>query len=69
MLDSTLFIAYVKDSPDRIGIAHIDHYSSKEGIDVYKGHSYELISTYECTDSVNTHTAMALMYLYMHDKQ
>ena len=68
-LDSLLFTAYVKDAAGRIGIEQIDHYSSEEGIAVYKDHAYELISTYECTDSVNTHTAMAVMYLYLHDKQ
>ena len=68
-LDSSLFIAHVKDAAGRIGIEHIDHYSSEEGIAVYEDHEYELISTYLCTDSVNTHTAMAVMYLYLHDKQ
>jgi len=67
--DSTLFIAQVKGVTDRIGIEDISHYSSKEGIAVYKDHSYELISTYECTDSINIHTAMATMFLYMHDKE
>jgi len=36
---------------------------------VYKKHKYELISTYECTDTSDIHTAMATMFLYLHDKK
>ena len=68
-LDTSLFTANVRAASGRIGIEHIDHYSDAEGIAVYKDHTYELISTYECTDSINAHTAMATMFLYMHDKK
>ena len=66
--DSSLFTAHIQNSKEVIGIEHIDHYSSEEGFAVFKDHQYEIVSTYECTDSINVHTAMAVMFLYFRDK-
>jgi len=68
-LDTSLYIAHVENHDDKIGIKRIDSYSSEAGIPVYKKHTYELISTYECTDTSDIHTAMATMFLYLHDKK
>lgn len=65
--DKLLYEAeFTKDSLN-FGFKEIDFYSSKEGIKVYPDHQYELISAYNCTDSLNEHSAMAVMYLYLKD--
>jgi hypothetical protein len=51
-----------------IGFKSIEYYKSVEGIPVFKDHSYELISTYNCLDTTDRHTAMAVMYLYLEDR-
>jgi len=56
--------SFQKDSMN-FGFKEIDYFSSKEGIPVYADHQYELVSAYDCTDSLNEHTAMAVMYLYL----
>lgn len=58
--------SFTKDSLG-FGFKNIDYYSSKEGIPVFTDHQYELVSAYNCTDSLNEHTAMAVMYLYLED--
>ena len=53
--------------PDRIGLAHVDSFSSVEGIPIYKDHEYELVSVYNnITDQ--DQDSMAVMNLYMLDK-
>lgn len=68
-LDTSLYVAYIENHDVKIGIKGIDSYSSVEGIQVYQKHQYELISIYECTDSSDVHTAMATMFLYLHDRE
>lgn len=57
---------FTKDSL-HFGFHEIDYYSDSEGIQVYANHQYELVSAYNCTDSLNEHTAMAVMYLYLEE--
>lgn len=63
-----LYESSLKPLDSLIGFKSIAYYKSVEGIPVYKDHSYELISTYNCSDTSETHTAMAVMYLYMEDR-
>ena len=63
----TLHTIYAKNHSDRIGLQEIGHYSSAEGIPVFKGHTYHLISTYVGTESLDRHTAMATLFLFLHD--
>jgi hypothetical protein len=44
----------------------VDHLVSAEGIRLYKGHEYELVSVYENT-SVENQDSMAVMYMYLLD--
>ncbi len=62
----TLFKSRARSFPDRIGLAHVDYYSSQEGIPVYKDHEYEIISVYNNT-TAEDQDSMAVMYLL--DKQ
>jgi len=66
-LDSTLFKAKAYNYQNKIGLKSIDYYSSKEGINLYSNHQYHLISSYNCLDTNNIHTAMATMVLYLSD--
>jgi len=52
---------------EKLGIKHVDNYSSREGIAVYKDHEYELVSVYNNTSGVDQ-DAMAVMYIYLLDK-
>jgi len=67
-IDSLLYAGEIKSKVDGFGFDSISYYSSKEGIPVYQDHRYELKSTYNCTDSTEKHTAMAVMYLYLADQ-
>ena len=62
----TVFLAKATPTDDGHGLAHIDHYSSREGIQVYADHQYELISKYNNTTDVDS-TAMAFMFCYVED--
>lgn len=64
----TVYRATTRQFPDKIGLAHVDSYSSAEGIPVYKDHEYELISVYNNT-SGKDQDSMAVMLLYMFDKE
>ena len=64
----TVFKSEVKGFHDRIGVERVEHFSSEEGIPVYKGHEYELISVYNNTTS-REQDSMAVMFLYLLDKE
>lgn len=66
--DSLLYSAELKPKSDGFGFDTIGYYKSTEGIPVYLDHQYELVSVYNCTDSVEEHTAMAVMYLYLSEE-
>lgn len=61
-----VYEAQVTPTRDRIGIERIDHYSSAEGLPLYKDHQYELVSVYDNTSDKDV-DSMAVMYLYMRD--
>lgn len=63
----TVFKALTKQTPGKVGLAHIDHYESTTGMPLYKDHEYELVSVYNNTDTID-HDSMAVMYLYLDDK-
>jgi hypothetical protein len=63
---TTVFRSGTRPFPDRIGLAHVDSYSSVEGIPIYQDHEYELVSVYQnITD--RDQDSMAVMNLYMLD--
>ncbi len=64
----TVFKSIVRSTPGRIGIAHVDYFSSVEGVMMYDDHEYELISVYNNTTK-EPQDSMAVMYLYFLDKK
>lgn len=66
--DKTVFKSRVKAPADKIGIERVEYYSSVEGLPLFKDHEYEIISVYNNTSSEDQ-DSMAVMYLYMLDKE
>ncbi|MDP7039545.1 MAG: hypothetical protein QGI45_10340 [Myxococcota bacterium] len=66
--NKSVYTSYVRNSTDKVGLDHVDFYSSVEGLRVYRDHQYELISTYHNTSDIE-HDSMAVMFLYLHDKE
>jgi hypothetical protein len=62
----TLFKSLVRNYEDQIGLAHVDHLSSDEGVPVFADHEYEIVSTYNNT-SGEDQDSMAVMYVYLLD--
>ena len=62
----TLFQSQAQNFEDRIGLAHVDSFSSVEGIPVDADHEYEIVSVYNNT-SQEEQDSMAVMYLYLRD--
>lgn len=63
-----VYEAKTKQAERGVGLAHVDFFSSAEGVPVYKDHEYELISVYENTSDV-PQDSMAVMNLYLADKE
>ena len=64
----TLFKSKVRNSEDKIGLDHVDYYSSQKGIPIYKDHQYQMTSVYNNTTDTDQ-DSMATMYIYMLDKE
>lgn len=65
--DVSLFKARARNYDDRVGLAEVDYYSSREGFEVHNDHEYELIAVYD-NPTDEPVDAMALVYLYFLDK-
>ena len=63
-----MFRAEATTYSDRRAVEHITHYSSTTGKPIAKDHQYELILVYNNTTAEDI-DAMAIMYLYLHDKR
>jgi hypothetical protein len=66
--NSSVYKSLATPPPSGIGLAHVESFSSEEGIPIYKDHEYELVSVYDNTTS-ETQDSMAIMFLYMLDEQ
>ncbi|MCB1035591.1 MAG: hypothetical protein KDD47_17345 [Acidobacteria bacterium] len=64
----TVFKSRVRPAEKGIGIEHVEHFSSREGIPLYRSHDYELVSVYDNT-SGEDQDSMAVMYMYLLDKR
>lgn len=64
----TVFKSKVRPVKGRIGIDHVDYYSSEEGLLIHDDHEYELISVYDNTTE-EPQDSMAVMYMYFLDKK
>lgn len=63
----SIFKAVNENYDGKIGLSKLDHFSSKEGLQLYKDHKYELVSTY-FNPTRDVHTAMATMFMYIDQK-
>ena len=64
---TSVYKATTKQTEGAIGLAHVDYYTSVEGLPIYKDHEYELVSIYDNTTS-EEQDSMAVMNMYMLDK-
>ncbi len=63
-----VYKAYTRQAKQGLGLAHVDFYSSQEGIPLFKDHEYEIISVYNNT-SGEDQDSMAVMNMYVLDKE
>ena len=64
----TVFKSEVRGPRERVGIEHVEYFSSPEGISVFEGHEYELVSPYNNSTEVDQ-DSMAVMFLYLLEKE
>jgi hypothetical protein len=64
----TLFKSHARPPDAGIGLAHVDYFSSSEGISLYTAHEYEIVSVYDNTSGVDQ-DSMAVMYFYLLDQE
>jgi hypothetical protein len=64
----TVFKSTAKNAVGKLGLEHVEAFSSPEGLPMYKDHEYELVSIYE-NDTGEPQDSMAVMYLYLLDKR
>jgi len=64
----TVYKARTRQADEGVGLAHVDFYSSPDGIELFKGHEYEIISVYNNT-SDEPQDSMAVMNLYLLDQE
>ncbi len=62
-----VFRSETRSPTQRIGLEHVEHFSSRKGIPIYKRHQYELVSEYDNSSGV-MQDSMAVMFLYVLDK-
>jgi len=65
--DKSLYLSRARAPEGKIGLDHVDYFSSEQGIPLYDNHEYELVSVYNNTTTENV-DSMAVMYLYALDK-
>ena len=65
---NTVFKSKTRLAKDRIGIEEVEHYSSENGIPLYKDHEYQLISVYNNTSNEDQ-DSMATMFMYVLDRE
>jgi hypothetical protein len=67
-LDETIFKSEVRNFKRKIGLESVEYFSSTEGLSLFRGHEFEMVSVYNnITDE--DQDSMAVMYLYLRDRQ
>lgn len=61
----TVYRSTTRQAEKGIGLAEVEYFSSVEGLPIYRGHEYELISIYNNT-SGEVQDSMATMLLFLH---
>jgi hypothetical protein len=64
----TVFHAEATSVDTGIGLKHVETITSEEGVRIFADHEYELVSVYENTTD-QMQDSMAVMLLYLHDKE
>lgn len=66
--NKAIFTSKIVNHKDKIGLTHIDPFSSVEGIWIYKNHEYEIVL--EVNNNTKTHQdMMGSMFLFFYDKE
>jgi hypothetical protein len=63
-----VFTARAENAVGRTGLTRVDHFSSADGVDLHRGHQYELISVYD-NPTGQPQDSMAVMFLYVLDRE
>ena len=66
--NSSVIKIKIKQYADKIGLLRTEHFTSVEGLPIFKDHEYEMISVYNNTSGTNQ-DAMATMQLFLLDKE
>ncbi len=66
--DRSLFRSQASNLRGKVGLDHVEAFSSVEGIPVFKDHNYEMITIYDNTTE-EKQDSMAVMFLYLLDKE
>ncbi|HEX8154233.1 MAG TPA: hypothetical protein VF698_13955, partial [Thermoanaerobaculia bacterium] len=66
--DKVLFTAKTKNPQGKVGLDHVDTFTSVEGLKLYKSHKYELVSVYN-NPTKDMHDSMASVYLGLSDPE
>jgi hypothetical protein len=61
---ATVVRSLARNLPDRIGLAEVQDYSSREGLAVRRDHEYEVVSEYDNTSGAEQ-DSMATVFLYL----
>ncbi len=64
--DKLVFKANAKNFSDKIGVQHIDHFASTQGMELYKDHIYEIKSVYD-NPTDKPIDAMGMLYIFYHE--
>lgn len=65
---ATIMTANAKNPEDRVGLTHVDTFTSIAGLPLYKSHHYDLVSIYNNTSHSNA-DSMASVYLGLDDPE
>ena len=66
--DKSLFRSQASNLRGKVGLDHVEAFSSVEGIPMFKDHDYELVTVYNNTTE-EKQDSMAVMFLYLLDKE
>lgn len=66
--DTVVYESQARNFADKIGLAHVDSYSSVEGIPLYADHEYEIVAVYDNTSGTDQ-DSMAVLLIYALDKR
>ena len=63
-----IFTVKATNPKDKVGLDHVETFTSTDGIKLYKDHQYELVSVYN-NPTKETHDSMASIFLGLHDPE